>query len=40
MDWRIVVVLAPIALAASWAVFNIGKAALGQLQDVLAKRDA
>ena len=40
MDWRIVVVLAPILLAGGWAVFNIGKAALGQIQDVLAKRDA
>jgi photosystem II PsbY protein len=35
MDWRIVVVLAPVALAASWAVFNIGRAALGQLQAFL-----
>lgn len=35
MDWRIVVVLLPIAVAASWAVFNIGRAALGQLQDFL-----
>ena len=35
MDWRIVVVLAPVALAASWALFNIGRAALGQLQTFL-----
>lgn len=35
MDWRIVVVLLPIAIAGSWAVFNIGRAALGQLQDFL-----
>ena len=40
MDWRVLVVLAPILLAGGWAVFNIGKAALGQIQDVLAKRDA
>ncbi|MGF1519423.1 MAG: photosystem II protein Y [Nodosilinea sp.] len=35
MDWRVVVVLLPIAIAGSWAVFNIGRAALGQLQDFL-----
>lgn len=35
MDWRVVVVLLPIVIAASWAVFNIGKAALGQLQAFL-----
>ncbi|NJM57598.1 MAG: photosystem II protein Y [Synechococcales cyanobacterium RU_4_20] len=40
MDWRIVVVLAPILLAGGWAVFNIGKAALAQVQGILAKRDA
>ncbi|MEM0979998.1 MAG: photosystem II protein Y [Cyanobacteria bacterium P01_H01_bin.58] len=35
MDWRIVVVIAPIAVAASWALFNIGRAALGQVQAFL-----
>lgn len=35
MDWRVVIVLLPIAVAAGWAVFNIGRAALGQLQDFL-----
>ncbi|MGD1932816.1 MAG: photosystem II protein Y [Leptolyngbyaceae cyanobacterium] len=40
MDWRIVVVLAPIALAGSWAVFNIGRAALGQLQTFIDNREA
>ncbi|MGB3137275.1 MAG: photosystem II protein Y [Nodosilinea sp.] len=40
MDWRVVVVLLPIAIAASWAVFNIGRAALGQLQDFLDSREA
>ncbi|NEQ43302.1 MAG: photosystem II protein Y [Leptolyngbya sp. SIOISBB] len=40
MDWRIVVVLSPIILAGSWAVFNIGKAALGQLQTFLNNREA
>jgi photosystem II PsbY protein len=32
MDWRLLVVLLPIILAGSWAIFNIGKAALGQIQ--------
>ncbi|TAD79222.1 MAG: photosystem II protein Y [Oscillatoriales cyanobacterium] len=32
MDWRVLVVVAPLLLAASWAVFNIGKAALEQLR--------
>lgn len=40
MDWRIVVVLLPIVVAASWAVFNIGRAALGQLQTFLDSREA
>ncbi|NJL85930.1 MAG: photosystem II protein Y [Leptolyngbyaceae cyanobacterium SM1_1_3] len=35
LDFRVVAVLAPIVLAASWAVFNIGRAALGQIQDFL-----
>lgn len=35
MDWRIVVVLLPIIVAGSWAVFNIGRVALGQLQAFL-----
>ncbi|MEO0409848.1 MAG: photosystem II protein Y [Cyanobacteria bacterium P01_A01_bin.135] len=37
MDWRIVVVLSPLILAASWAAFNIGRAALGQVQNFLEK---
>ena len=32
MDLRLLLVLAPIVLAASWAVFHIGRAAVGQLQ--------
>lgn len=32
MDLRIVIVVAPLAIAASWAVFNIGSAALAQVQ--------
>jgi photosystem II PsbY protein len=35
MDWRVVVVLLPIIVAGSWALFNIGRAALGQLQAFL-----
>ena len=35
MDWRIVVVLSPLVLAASWAAFNIGRAALGQARNFL-----
>lgn len=34
-DWRVVVVLLPIILAASWALFNIGAAALRQIQAFL-----
>jgi len=32
MDFRVVVVLLPIAIAASWALFNIGRAAIAQVQ--------
>lgn len=32
MDWRIIVVLAPLMVAAGWALFNIGAAAIQQLQ--------
>ncbi|MEB3231720.1 MAG: photosystem II protein Y [Leptolyngbyaceae bacterium] len=35
MDIRVVVVLLPIAIAASWALFNIGRAAIGQFQQFL-----
>ncbi|MEA5466427.1 photosystem II protein Y [Leptothoe sp. PORK10 BA2] len=34
MDFRVVAVLAPIALAAGWAGFNIFQAALGQVQSM------
>lgn len=37
IDFRIAIVLAPIALAAGWAVFNIGAAALRQIQGFLNK---
>ncbi len=35
MDMRVVIVLAPLAIAASWALFNIGAAAIRQLQGFL-----
>lgn len=37
MDWRVLIVLLPVILAASWAVFNIGAAALRQVQQFLSK---
>ncbi|NJN20526.1 MAG: photosystem II protein Y [Leptolyngbya sp. RL_3_1] len=40
MDWRIVLVLSPVILAGSWAVFNIGRAALAQLQNFNENRQA
>jgi|TARA_B100000073_G_scaffold176398_1_gene146040 photosystem II PsbY protein len=32
MDLRILVVAMPVLLALGWAAFNIGRAAIGQLQ--------
>ncbi|MBD2139483.1 photosystem II protein Y [Anabaena sp. FACHB-1237] len=37
IDTRVVIVLAPLAIAASWAIFNIGAAALRQVQNFLNK---
>lgn len=37
IDFRIAIVLAPLLLAAGWAVFNIGAAALKQVQSFWAK---
>jgi len=37
MDWRILIVFGPIILAASWALFNIAKAAIAQVQEFLDK---
>ncbi|MGK7941700.1 MAG: photosystem II protein Y [Crocosphaera sp.] len=37
MDWRVLVVVGPILIAAGWAGFNIAAAAIGQLQQVLNK---
>jgi photosystem II PsbY protein len=37
IDYRVAIVLAPVLIAASWAVFNIGAAALRQVQNFLNK---
>lgn len=37
MDWRLLIVLLPILLAGGWAVFNIGAAAISQIQGFLNK---
>lgn len=35
IDFRVAIVLAPIAVAAGWAAFNIGAAAIRQVQNFL-----
>ncbi|WP_416667289.1 photosystem II protein Y [Egbenema bharatensis] len=37
MDWRLLVVLLPVILAGSWAIYNIGQIALRQAQAFLNK---
>jgi photosystem II PsbY protein len=37
MDLRLLLVLAPLGIAAGWALFNIGAAAIRQLQNYLGK---
>ena len=37
MDWRVLVVLLPLFVAAGWAGFNIFAAALRQVQTFLSK---
>ena len=37
IDFRVAIVLAPISVAGGWALFNIGAAALRQLQSFLDK---
>jgi photosystem II PsbY protein len=32
MDWRVLIVLLPVILAGSWALYNIGQLALKQAQ--------
>lgn len=40
MDARLLLVVTPVLLAASWAVFHIGRAAVGQLQLMLKRARA
>lgn len=40
MDWRLIVVLAPVIVAGSWAIFNVGAIALRQAQQYLAGRNS
>ncbi len=37
IDWRIAIVLSPLLVAAGWAAFNVGAAALKQVQGLLNK---
>ncbi|ELR99245.1 photosystem II protein Y [Gloeocapsa sp. PCC 73106] len=37
MDWRVILVLSPVIIALTWALFNIGAAALNQAQQFLKK---
>ncbi|WP_084639300.1 photosystem II protein Y [Geitlerinema sp. PCC 9228] len=37
MDWRLLIVLLPVLLAGSWALYNIGQAAIKQARDFLNK---
>ncbi|WP_017721768.1 photosystem II protein Y [Kamptonema formosum] len=37
MDWRVLIVVGPLLLAAGWAVFNIAPAAIKQIQGFLSK---
>jgi photosystem II PsbY protein len=37
MDWRLIVVLLPLAVAGGWAVFNIGAIAIAQVRNFLNK---
>ena len=40
MDLRVLIVALPILLALGWAAFNIGRAAVGQLQLMLKRSRA
>jgi photosystem II PsbY protein len=37
MDWRVLIVILPLLVAAGWAIFNIGLIALKQAQQFLNK---
>lgn len=38
-DWRLLVVLLPLAVAGGWAVYNIGALAINQAQKFLNKEN-
>jgi photosystem II PsbY protein len=38
MDWRLLIVLAPLMIAGGWALFNIGAAAINQFQKFVSKQ--
>ncbi len=38
MDWRVLVVVGPILIAAGWAVFNIAAAAIKQVQEFRSRQ--
>ncbi|MFB2881683.1 photosystem II protein Y [Floridanema aerugineum] len=38
MDWRVIVVSLPLLVAGGWAVYNIGKYAIAQVQAFLSKQ--
>ncbi|BAQ59828.1 hypothetical protein GM3708_234 [Geminocystis sp. NIES-3708] len=38
MDWRILIVVLPLAVAGGWAVYNIGTLAINQAQKFLKKQ--
>ena len=40
MDWRVVVVLLPIIVAASWAGYNIARYAIQQVTNFFNKKEA
>ncbi|AFZ34447.1 Photosystem II protein Y [Stanieria cyanosphaera PCC 7437] len=37
MDWRLIIVLAPLIVAGSWALYNVGTIALRQAQQFIGK---
>jgi photosystem II PsbY protein len=39
MDWRLLIVLLPLLVAAGWALFNIGAAAIAQAQRFIDSRN-
>lgn len=38
MDLRLLIVLAPLGVAAGWAIFNVGALALRQLQNYIGRQ--